>query len=307
MPLEIRPFQPNDEAPLRARFSGDTRPPWIRLPHPYTVESLLSPREGLTVFVAASSRMNVLGLIAIDESGDRPLLIGPLVSDEQLADLLAMALLTHGLQWAGSIGFPGVRAKLDVDEDRGIGLFIGQGFQVQGLQEFVLSATPKEGEPVQLPPGLTVGPCPDLVSSDYLRLVKEAGDGPGAKARMGWTRPEVFQHLQRTDTHMIAARHDDAFVGLIELAEKGDDEAELAFFGLVGAYRDDEIASAFVQHALHHASRQLQLKRVWLTVATDDADQHVSPFLRWGFKRERAMVVLEKALVGSGVSSEFKV
>ena len=108
MPLKIRAYQPSDAAPLRHRFAGETRPPWLRLPPPYALDALLASDEGLTRFVAESGRGDVVGLIALDVRGDFPLLLGPLVSDEQLAELLGNKLLDQALAAAAERGLEAV-------------------------------------------------------------------------------------------------------------------------------------------------------------------------------------------------------
>lgn len=297
MPLTIRPYEPGDEAPLRARFSGETRPPWIALPHPYSLERLLQPKFGLTVFVAESSRAQVVGLIAIDDGLETPQLIGPLVPDEQLADLIGLALLKKGLEWAENVGLPGVRVKLDLDEDRGIALFINQGFRVLPERQYVLSSSREPiARPLAPPPGLKMGPAPEMVSSDYLKLYRDIGSTLGWHERLNWTRSQIFEHLQRGGLHLLAARHDDAYVGFAEIEESRPGEGELVHFGLLPAYQDPEVEGPFLQYVLQWAADTANLKRLWTTVNVTDSEARVAMLIKAGLKKERAMVVLEKAL-----------
>lgn len=296
MALSIRPFEPNDESPLKARFAGDTRPPWIALPHPYSLERLLQPKFGLTVFVAESGRGQVVGLLAIDDGLETPQLIGPLVPDEQLADLIGLALLKKGLEWAENVGLPGVRVKLDLDEDRGIALFINQGFQVRPERQYVLAAAPGAVKnPLPPPPGLKMAPAPEMVSSDYLKLYRDIGESLGWHERLNWTRSQIFEHLQRPGLHLLAAKHDDAYVGFAEIEESRPGEGELVHFGMLPAYQDPEVEAPFMQFVLQHAE-QLQLKRLWTAVNVTGSESRVAMLIKAGLKKERAMVVLEKAL-----------
>lgn len=296
MPLQIRPYQPNDAALLQERFGGATRPPWMRLPFPYTLERLLEPSPKLTVFVAEPRPGQVVGLLAIDESFSRPLLIGPLVPDDQLADLYGRALLDHGLGWARVNGISRVEAKVDFGEDRGLGFFINQGFQALEKRQYVLEAHPGRRKPTPVPEGFSVGPSPDMLSSDYMRLYQEIGQELGWSDWSHWTRPQVFEYLQRPGLHLLAMREGDKFIGFAELEERQPGEAEMIHFGLIDAYRGRGLGGIFLEHVLHYAWEQADLKTIRLTTLSTDSPQALPNYLKRGFRKERAMVFLEKDL-----------
>lgn len=296
MPLQIRPFQPHDEAVLRARFSRDGKPPWMRLPHPFTLDRLLAPSPRLTVFVAEGRQGEATGLLALDEGGHRPLVIGPLVSDDQLAELYCRALLDHGLAWARLNGINLVQVKVDLGEDRAIGFFINQGFQTLEMRQYVLEAHPNKRVPAAVPAGFSFGPCPEMLSSDYMRLYQSIGAPLGWADRSQWTRPQIFEHLQKPGLHLLAAREGDDFIGFAELEERKPGEADLVYFGLLESHRGRGLGGAFLEHVLHHAWEQLHLQAIRVSTMTTDAPQALPNYLKRGFRKERAMVFLEKNL-----------
>lgn len=304
MPLSIRPYQASDAPQLLARFSPETRAPWLRLPHPYTLPRLLEAGPEVQVFVAEMGSNQVVGLIAFDASQPEPLLVGPLVADEQLADLYARALITQGLEWGAQTGLERVRAKVDLGDERALAFFVNQGFHVLEGREYVLAARRSPKRPVPTPiEGVRFGTSPEMLSSDYIRLYREIGEPLGWHERLVWTRPQIFEHLQRKGVYLLSARAGETYLGFAELEERGPGDAELVLFGLMPAFRGRGVGSAFLEHVLHHAFEQLQLERVWcdVTVADEDAPRFC---VERGMKQERALLLLERALVPAVAGDE---
>lgn len=295
-PLQIRPFLPKDEAPLRARFSQDGKPPWMRLPSPYTLERLLAPSPQMTVFVAEGRQGEPIGLLAIDESRRRPLVVGPLVPNEQLSELYGRALLDFALAWARLNGISRLQVKVDLGEDRAISFFINQGFRTLEMRQYVLEAHPSKRAPAPVPPGFSFGPCPEMLSSDYMRLYQEIGGPLGWADRSAWTRPQVFEHLQKPGLHLLAVREGDDFVGFAEFEERQALHAELVYFGLLESHRGRGLGGAFLEHALNYGWEQLHWEAIRVSTLTTDAPQALPNYLKRGFRKERAMVFLEKDL-----------
>ncbi|MDB5097488.1 MAG: GCN5-related N-acetyltransferase [Cyanobacteria bacterium RYN_339] len=294
MPLSIRPFEEQDAPALTARFSEDARAPWLRLPYPFTLDKLLEPGSGLDVFVAAPQPERVVGLIAFDRRGTDPLMVGPLVSDEQLADLYVRALMGHGLDWARDGGLTHVRVKVDLGEERGLSFFLNQGFQLLESRQYLLAARRGIRRPAPTPfEGVRFGLSPEMLSSDYLRLYQELG----WSERLAWSRPKVFEHLQQPGVHLLSARAGDTYLGFAELQVRHD-AAELSHFGVLPAFRGRGVGSAFLEHVLTFAFEQLELERVWVATLMGEADKGPMPFFtKRGFRQERALVYLEKKLI----------
>jgi GNAT superfamily N-acetyltransferase len=268
----------------------------MRLPYPYTLESLLEAPADLKVFVAEARAGQVNGALAVLDDAHRPQLIGPLVSDDQLADLFGRALVDHGVAWARAEGRDAVETRIDLDDERGLGLYTHQGFTTTDRREYALVATARELSPAALPDGLTVGPSADMLSSDYVKLHQSTGTPLG---RTDWSqvpRPQVFEHLQRAGMHLLALRDGDKFVGFAELEDRGPGVAELLHFGLIESHRGGGLGGQFLDHVLAYAWDQLHLQEVRVSTRSTDAPQALPNFARHGFRKERAMVVLEKLL-----------
>jgi GNAT superfamily N-acetyltransferase len=268
----------------------------MRLPYPHTLESLLAPSASLTLFVAEARPGQVNGALAGLDAAARPVLIGPLVSDDQLADLFGRALVDHGVGWARSLGRDAVETLVDLDDERGLGLYTHQGFTTTERREYALSATARALSPAALPEGMTVGPSADMLSSDYVKLHQATGMPLG---RTDWSqvpRPQVFEHLQRAGMHLLALREGDRFIGFAELEDRTPGVAELLHFGLIDGHRGTALGGQFLDHVLAYAWDQLHLREVRVTTRSTDAPQALPNFVRHGFRKERAMVVLEKLL-----------
>ena len=296
MPLNVRPYQPSDGAPLLARFDARARAPWLRLPHGYAIEDLVVNAEGLSVFVAETGQDRVVGLIAIDERGDAPLLLGPLVADDQLADLFGHALMGSCLTWAADAGLELLRAKVDLEDDRGLTFFLNQGFMLLGHRQYILAARKLKRPAPEAPEGLKIGPSPEMLSSDYQRLYAEIGEPLGWTERLEWTRPQIFEHLQQPGVHLYGARAGETYLGFAEVAARDSGEAEITHFGVSPAFRRRGVGGALLDHVVWHATETLGYERVWLAAATDDTGRLPFDPAKHGLRQERAMVFLEKRL-----------
>lgn len=292
MPLKIRAYQSADAAPLRHRFAGETRPPWLRLPPPFALDALLAADDGLTRFVVESGRGDVVGLVALDTRGDFPLILGPLVSDEQLAELLSNALLNQALTAAAEQGLEAVLLKADVREERAVSFLINQGFRVLDWREYYFEARPPEEIEGEDDPAF--GPCPEMVSSDYGKLYQALGPTLGRPDRADWERSQIFDHLQRTDLFCYAARHAGRYVGVIELTRTGPAEAEVSYGGVLPDHA--ELWGPFVAQMLRHAWQQWHLERVRLSVLAREVPPELQSLGTSGFQRRRALLLLEKPL-----------
>ncbi|MEB3329553.1 MAG: GNAT family N-acetyltransferase [Candidatus Sericytochromatia bacterium] len=297
MPLLVRPYLPADGASLLARFSADARPPWLRLPPPYAVSDLLLRADGLKVFVAETGPEAVVGLVAIDERGDEPLLVGPLLPADQLADLVGKSLVREALAWAAEEQLGGLQVKLDLGEDHGMGFFLNHGFRLLGTREHLLAARAGQLSAPACPEGLRIGQSPDMLSSDYLQLYAEIGAELGWRERLTWTRPEVFEHLQRPDVLLFAARAGTSYLAFAELRLHGPEGAELQHFGVLPAFRGRGVGTALLAQVLWHCTEVLGHPRVWLTTQTDDHGKLPFDPARHGLRQERVLVYLEKRII----------
>jgi ribosomal protein S18 acetylase RimI-like enzyme len=271
----------------------------LRLPPPYAVDDLLARAEGLTVFVAETGPETVVGLIAVDERGEEPLLLGPLLAADQLADLYGKSLLREALAWSEAEKLGGLQVKLDLGEDHVMGFFLNHGFRLLGTREHLLAARPGQLTPPECPDGLRVGQSPDMLSSDYLHLYGEIGAELGWRERLAWTRPQVFEHLQRPDVLLFAVRAGSSYLGFAELKVHGGEGAELHHFGVLPAFRRRGVGSALLAHVLWHCTEVLGHPRVWLTARTDDSGKLAFDPSRHGLRLERVLVYLEKRLIES--------
>lgn len=296
MPLNVRPYQPSDCAPLLARFDASARAPWLRLPPPYVIEDLVVGAEGLKVLVAETGRDRIIGLIAVDQRGEAPLLIGPLVADDQLADLFGHALISAGLGWAAEAGLELLRAKIDLGEDRGLAFFMNQGFMLLGTRQYILAARKLKRPAPEAPEGLKIGACPEMLSSDYQRLYMEIGEPLGWTERKGWTRPQLFEHLQQPGVHLYAARAGDTYLGFAEIVAGDEGGGEITHFGVLPAFRGRGVGGAMLEYVVWHATEVLGYERVWLSATTDDTGRLPIDPTRHGLRQERALVYLEKRL-----------
>jgi ribosomal protein S18 acetylase RimI-like enzyme len=297
MPLLVRPYLPADGAPLLARFSAETRPPWLRLPPPYAVGDLLVRAEGLKVFVAETGHQAVVGLVAIDERGDEPLLLGPLLSADQLADLFGKSLLREALAWSEGEQLGSLQVKLDLGEDHALGFFTSHGFRLLGTREHLLAARSGQLNAPECPDGLRIGQSPDMLSSDYMHLYGEIGAELGWRERLAWSRPEVFEHLQRSDVLLFAARAGTSYLAFAELRVHGVEGVELQHFGVLPAFRGRGVGTALLAQVLWQCIEVLGHPRVWVTVRTDDSGRLPFDPARHGLRQERVLVHLEKRLV----------
>lgn len=141
-----------------------------------------------------------------------------------------------------------------------------------------------------------------MLSSDYLRLYQEIGAPLGWAERFQWSRPQVFEHLQRADVHLFSARAGDTYLGFAELLTDDHGAAELAHFGLLSAFRGRGVGSAFLENLLYYAFEQLGIERVWLASSATDQRSGLPFFARQGFKQDRALIYLEKAFELPAVS-----
>lgn len=297
MPLHIRPLQPSDEPSLRRRFGPEARAPWLRLPPPHSLATLLTPRTGLNVLVAELPRQDAVGLIAIDEENGGTLLVGPLVMDEQLADLVGRAMLDAALAWAERHGLPRVQAKVCVDDSRAVAFFAQRGFERQPCRQQVLAIRPADAKaPEPVLEAFRFGPSPELLSSEYLQLYQGVGESLGWRERAHWTRPEVFEHLQKDGVHPFVARHEEALIGLAEIEAHGDGVGRLALFGVLPEWRGSEVEEAFLAHVVRHAWAVLRLERLEASALVDEEGDAVADYAGAGFTLDADLVLFEKTL-----------
>lgn len=297
MPLHIRPYQISDGSVLRTRFSTSPRPPWLRLPPDCDLPVVLASDDEVTVFVLETAPGNVVGLVAVDERAEDPLLVGPLLWADQLADLFGLSLMNKAVAWAEGKHLPGLVSKLDLEDDHALNFFMNQGFRLLGTREILLTVTPDSLLTPTIPDGVKVGPSPDMLSSDYLRLYSEVGIPLGWRERLAWTRPQVFEHLQRPEIHLLAARAGSTYLGFIEL-EVSQAVAEIKLFGVLPAFRGRGVGRALLGQALVHALTVLGLEAVKMRARTDEAGGLPFEPSRYGFRQERVLVYLEKPLAG---------
>jgi ribosomal protein S18 acetylase RimI-like enzyme len=139
-----------------------------------------------------------------------------------------------------------------------------------------------------------------MLSSDYQRLYLEIGAAVGWTDRAGWTRPQLFEHLKRTDVLLYAVRAGDIFLGFAELEAREPGEAELTHFGVLPAFRGQGVARALLAQVIAHATEFQGLERIWLVATTDESGQLAFDPAKHGLRQERALVWLEKKLPGGG-------
>lgn len=289
MPLLVRPFQPEDAAALTARFDPAGRPAWARLAPPYDLARLLAPDAGLALLVAEGTRRPGLGLIAVARTEARARLVGPLVADDQLADLLAASLVRAALREAGE---PAPLALSPLDEPALAALYAGFGYRRAPYVELGLVAAPRPLE-APAPEGLSFAVCPQLVSSDYLALYEGIGRALGWNRREGWSRDRVFAHLLRKDVTVWVAKDEAGrYLGFAEILAGPDHAGELLHFGLLPEARGAGRGGAFLRHVLKQAWEKLGLKRLEALVPTDAPEAALRLAAEVGFALEYRRAVL---------------
>jgi ribosomal protein S18 acetylase RimI-like enzyme len=258
---------------------------------------LLAVPDGVTVFVAETASEQVVGLVAIDERDEDPLLVGPLLWADQLADLFGHALLTAAVQWAEDAALPSLLSKLDLEDDHALNFFMNQGFKLLGTREVLLVAPAAGVSAPDIPDGLKVGLSPDMLSSDYLQLYGDIGIAVGWRERLQWTRPQVFEHLQRPDVLLFAVRAGTTYLGFAEL-EMTEMRAEIRLFGVLPAFRGRGVGRALLGQVLFHVTHTMGLDEVTLRLQTDETGCLAFEPTRYGFRQDRVLVYLEKPLSG---------
>lgn len=294
MPPLVRPLQPSDVDALRERFGRSARAPWLPLPSPYFLDQLLEPSDTMDVLVVAVRPEQAVGLLGIDRATEPPTLVGPLVSDEQLADLTARALLEQAFVWSARQGLSGLSLQVRLGETRALSFFLSLGFQRLAQAEHVYEAASAELSPVEPPDGFTFQPRHGMLSSDYLRLVGQLEGGYGRERRIDWPRAKVFEHLQRPEVHVVTAKHGAEEVGLAELQRADVDTAEIEVFGVVPGWRT-AIEGPFIGAVLQLAGSQWGYSRVRLRWPGDRGELPAA-WLRHGFREMAPRWTLYKAL-----------
>lgn len=290
MPLLVRPYRPDaDPAALRARFAEGARPPWAHLAPPYDLESLLAGAPEVALYVAEARRRPALGLIAVVSTDARPRLVGPLVADDQLAELVAGGLIRQALAEAGQPA-PWVLAPLN--EPALEALYAGFGYVRAPQRELGLIAEPRAFEAPEAE-GLAFTICPQLVSSDYLALYEGIGKALGWSRREGWSRDRIFEHLHRKDVSLWVAKAEDRYVGFAEVLSRPDHTGELLHFGLLPEARGEGRGSAFLRYVLKQAWEKLGLTRLDAVVSTDAPEACLRLGGRLGFSLawQRALLI----------------
>lgn len=249
------------------------------------------------MFVAETSADNLVGLVAVDEREEEPVVVGPLLWADQLADLFGHALLSAAVAWAEDAHLPGLISKLDLEDDHALNFFLNQGFKLLGTREVVLTATRDAVASPVIPDGVRVGLSADMLSSDYLTLYGEIGVPLGWRERLQWSRPQVFEHLQRTDVLLFSVRAGSTYLGFAELEVSGT-TAEIKLFGVLPAFRGRGVGRALLGHVLWHCTQVLGLEAVKLRVRTDEGGSLLFEPANYGFRQERVLVYLEKPLSG---------
>lgn len=260
MPLVVRPMAPADSAGLRARFPSEGRAPWLRLPPPYTWDALLAPQsEGMVPrFVAEASGGRLVGWVGVDARGEAPFVLGPLVGDDQLADLVARPLVNEAIAWATAQGLGRLWVKLDGQAHRPEAFFKGLGFQDVAAREVLWHAFSAQAPaPPPAPPAPAAGEAPpvrvailaELHPLDWQDFHAALEGDADREGRRDWTEAQAAAHLAQAGLRLVGGIQGGRLVALAECVQQGA-TLELTQLAVLPGHRQQGLAKQLLLKAL---------------------------------------------------------
>ena len=139
----------------------------------------------------------------------------------------------------------------------------------------------KAGAP--LPRGARVvrrDPCP---IADYRRLYHAVGGPWHWRDRLAWDDDTLRAHLASPDIAIWELLVGNESAGYFELRRSGDDEIELAYFGLRPDFIGRGLGGSLLTSAVEEAWK-LGARRVWLHTGTLDAPHALPNYRARGFR-----------------------
>lgn len=300
---------PADTAGLHARFPPEGRAPWLRLAPPYTWEALLGPHAESMVprFVAEASGGRLVGWVGVDARGEAPFVLGPLVGDDQLADLVARPLLAEAIGWAEGQGLGRLWVKLDGQAHRPEGLFKSLGFQSVAAKEVLWHATAERLAPLPPPPPADPNSPPVRVAAlaelhpldwqDFHQGLEPQADREG---RRRWTEAEAGAHLAQPGLRLVGGIQSGRLVALAELVQQGQ-VLELTQVTVLPAHRGQGLAKLLLHKALSEAPSRWAARELRACILSGDAPALGKALASVGARPERELHFLAKPL-GSAAS-----
>ena len=293
MSFLIRPLEPSDAPQLVARFATTGRAPWVMLTHPWRLTDFLIARKNAETLVARRGDDPVLGAVRVVRRETEALLLGPLVSDDQLAELLARSLVKAAETWATGQGCRVLRTRVPIHAEQGLTLYRALGFHLSQERHHILALQRSRIVMPTVPEPYRMGPWPGLLSRDYLVAVATIFGESAPQLR--WSRAEAFEYLQRPDVFLVVCREGDRLVGLVELLRR-DDDFELVNVGLAPALRGQNLGRSLIATSLHHAFEFWGAQRVWVGATGDDIALRSRLLRPLGFSQGNALILFEKML-----------
>lgn len=126
-------------------------------------------------------------------------------------------------------------------------------------------------------------PCPN---ADYRRLYAAVGGPWHWRDRLAWDEATLRAHLTSPDIMVWELVVDDESAGYFELRRSGNDEIELAYFGLAPRFIGRGLGGAMLTRAVEEAWT-LGARRVWLHTCTLDSPHALPNYRARGFRDYR--------------------
>jgi GNAT superfamily N-acetyltransferase len=118
--------------------------------------------------------------------------------------------------------------------------------------------------------------------ADYRRLYAAVGAAWHWRDRLRWDDETLRAHLASPRIAVWELLVGDASAGFFELRKSGDDEVEIAYFGLVPAFIGRGLGGALLTTAVEEAWR-FGGRRVWLHTCTLDSPHALPNYKARGF------------------------
>ena len=126
-------------------------------------------------------------------------------------------------------------------------------------------------------------PCPN---ADYRRLYAAVGGPWHWRDRLAWDDATLRAHLESPDVAIWELVVGDESAGYFELRRSGDQEIELAYFGLAPGFIGRGLGGALLTRAVEEAWK-LDARRVWLHTCTLDSPHALPNYRARGFRDYR--------------------
>lgn len=123
-------------------------------------------------------------------------------------------------------------------------------------------------------------PCP---LAEYRRLYRDVGAAWHWRDRLAWDDATLAAHLASPDISIWELLVGDDSAGYFELRLNGNDEIEIAYFGLMPAFIGRGFGGALLTRAVEEAWN-LGARRVWLHTCTLDSPHALPNYRARGFR-----------------------